>query len=100
MGKFYRAGANYVVSTDFIGWMRLASEMIRPPFLDPMLRGQGPTMRVAEVTVAEGSRLVGQSLGQARLLKRAGLLTIAIKHPRARSSPITPVPRRNWARAR
>lgn len=82
--KFYRTGANYVVNTDFIGGMRLASEMIRPQvvsFLDRMLRGQGPTVRVAEVTVAEGSRLAGQSLGQARLLERAGLLAIAIKHP-------------------
>ncbi len=82
--KFYRAGANYVVSTDFIGGMRIASEMIRPQvvsFLDRMLRGQDPTVRVAEVTVREGSPLASQTLEQARLQERTGLLAVAVKHP-------------------
>ncbi|MFH1033573.1 MAG: NAD-binding protein [Pseudomonadota bacterium] len=82
--KFYRAGANYVVNTDFIGGMRIASEMIRPQvvsFLDRMLRGQDPTVRVAEVTVREGSELAGQNLEQARLYQRSGLLAVAVKHP-------------------
>lgn len=81
--KFYRAGANYVVNSEFIGGMRLASEMIRPQvvsFLDRMLRGQDPTVRVAEVTVEQGSELAGASLEQARLYKRSGLLAVALKH--------------------
>jgi voltage-gated potassium channel len=93
--KFYRAGANYVVNTDFIGGMRIASEMIRPQvvsFLDRMLRGQDPTVRVAEVSVREGSRLAGQSLEQARLQERAGLLAIALKRPDRQDFVYNPSP--------
>jgi voltage-gated potassium channel len=82
--KFYRAGATYVVNTDFIGGMRLASEMIRPQvvnFLDRMLRGKDPSVRVAEVTVAEGSRLAGLPLGGATIAERTGLCPIAVKPP-------------------
>lgn len=80
--KFYRAGADYVVNPDFIGGMRIASEMIRPQvvgFLDRMLRGKDPTVRVEEVTVAAGSALAGRGLGEARLLERTGLAPIAVK---------------------
>jgi voltage-gated potassium channel len=81
--KFYRAGANYVVNTDFIGGMRIASEMIRPQvvsFLDRMLRGQDPTVRVAEVTVREGSQLANQNLEQSLIYQRSGLLAVALKN--------------------
>lgn len=80
--KFYRAGADYVVNPDFIGGMRIASEMIRPQvvgFLDRMLRGKDPTVRVEEVTVGPGGALAGQSLGEARLLARTGLAPVAVK---------------------
>jgi voltage-gated potassium channel len=94
--KFYRAGANYVVNTDFIGGLRIASEMIRPQvvnFLDRMLRGQGPTVRVAEVTVGPGSKLANQTLGQARLQERTGLVAVAVKHPDRDDFVYNPSPR-------
>ena len=80
--KFYRAGADYVVNPDFIGGMRIASEMIRPQvvgFLDRMLRGKDPSVRVEEVTVERGSALAGLTLAQAQLLARTGLAPIAMR---------------------
>ena len=82
--KFLRAGADYVVNPAFIGGMRLASVMVRPHvvnFLDKMLRGQGPSVRVEEVTVGEGSRLAGKSLREADVFGQTGLRPVALKPP-------------------
>jgi voltage-gated potassium channel len=81
--KFFRAGANYVVNPSFIGAMRMASEMIRPQvvsFLDRMLRGKDPNVRVEELDVEPGSRLIEMTLADARLMERTGLNPIALKH--------------------
>ena len=78
--RFRRAGADYVVSPNFIGGMRLASEMIRPhvtSFLDRMLRGQGDT-RVEEVQVLPGSSLEGKALAECGIYEKAGLRPIAV----------------------
>jgi len=78
--RFRRAGADYVVSPNFIGGMRLASEMIRPhvtSFLDRMLRGQGDT-RVEEVQVQPGSSLEGKALAESGIYEKAGLRPIAV----------------------
>lgn len=93
--KFYRAGADYVVNPDFIGGMRIASEMIRPQvvsFLDRMLRGKDPTVRVDEVTLAAGSELVGRTLGQAGLRERTGLAPIAVKPAQGEDFVYNPEP--------
>jgi voltage-gated potassium channel len=81
--KFYRAGANYVVNPSFIGGMRMASEMIRPhivSFLDRMLRGNDPTIRVEEVTVMAQSPWVGRSLKEVDIHGLTGLVPISVKH--------------------
>jgi voltage-gated potassium channel len=78
--RFRRAGADYVVSPDFIGGMRLASEMIRPHvtgFLDRMLRGQGNT-RVEEAQVRPGSSLEGKTLAECGIYEKTGLRPIAV----------------------
>ena len=93
--KFYRAGANYVVNTDMIGGLRIASEMIRPQvvsFLDRMLRGKDPSVRVAEITMNPGCELAGRSLDEARLLERTGLQPVAIKLPGAEEFLYNPSP--------
>lgn len=82
--KFYKAGANYVVNPSFIGGMRMASEMIRPhivSFLDRMLRGNDPTVRVEEVTITAKSPWVGHSLKEIDIHGATGLVPISIKHP-------------------
>ena len=82
--KLIRAGADSVVFPHLIGGMRMASEMVRPNvvnFLDTMLRERDGSLRVEEVHVGEGSRLEGQSLGEADLQGETGALLMALRHP-------------------
>ena len=58
--KLKRAGADAVVSPNFIGGMRMVSELVRPHvvrFLDEMLRDKNAVFRVEEVSVPSGSPL-------------------------------------------
>ncbi len=80
--KFKLSGADSVVSANFIGGMRLASEMLRPTvvnFLDRMLKALDPSIRFEEVMIKDGSRLVGKSISDSRIKEETGLLVIAIK---------------------
>jgi voltage-gated potassium channel len=82
--KLLRAGADTAVLTQNIGGMRMASEMIRPTvvnFLDTMLREKETALRVEEATIRNGSPLEGQSLEEASLGKRTGVLVVAIRRP-------------------
>jgi voltage-gated potassium channel len=77
--KLLRSGADGVVDPEFIGGMRLASEMIRPAtvgFLDAMLREKSVHVRFDEIAVAEGSPAVGRSLDDYRV--PGGPLLVAI----------------------
>ncbi len=61
--KLKRAGANSVVALNFIGGLRMASEMIRPhvtSFLDMMLRDKYSPMRVEEVHIPVDSPFIGR----------------------------------------
>lgn len=80
--KLKYAGANAVVFPDFIGGMRMASEMIRPTvvsFLDVMLRGEDATLRVEEAHIPPDSGLIGKTMAEARIGEKTGLIIIAIK---------------------
>jgi voltage-gated potassium channel len=80
--KLYKVGANSVVSTDFIGGLRMASELIRPSvvsFLDLMLRDPGRTLRVSETRVPEGSKMSGTTIVDADFREKAGVLVLAIR---------------------
>jgi len=80
--KLRRAGADGVVSTNFIGGMRLVSEMIRPrvtQFLDDMLRDKEQNLRIEEATIPEGSPLVGLALRDTAIRKVADVLILAIR---------------------
>ncbi|MBI4639480.1 MAG: potassium channel protein [Candidatus Tectomicrobia bacterium] len=82
--KLLKAGANSVVSPNFIGGLRMVSEMIRPSvtsFLDLMLRDTHRTMRVEEVTLSPSSELSEKNLVEAQIRKRTGCLVMAIKPP-------------------
>ncbi|MBN2385094.1 potassium channel protein [bacterium] len=81
--KLVRSGANAAVSTNSIGAMRLASEMVRPTvvnFLDQMLRLKEQTIRIEEVTIKPKSDLIDQSLYGANIGKKTGVLVIAIRN--------------------
>ncbi len=76
------AGADSVVTTNFIGGMRLASEMIRlhvTQFLDQMLRDKEKNLRVEELTVTTVSGLDGKRLGDANLRDGGQLLVLAVR---------------------
>ncbi len=80
--KLRKAGANSVVSPNFIGGLRMASELIRPTavsFLDQMLRSKSRTLRIHELRVADGSALAGCSISQGNLKGRFGLLILGIR---------------------
>jgi voltage-gated potassium channel len=80
--KLKAAGADEVVSPNFIGGMRMASVMIRPAvvsFLDIMLRQQNMTLRLEEVLINDGSWLIGHKLVDTKIDYHTGLIVIAIK---------------------
>ena len=64
--KIKRAGADGVVALNYIGGLRMASEMIRPnvtSFLDKLLRETESPLRVEEVHVPAHSPYVGKPVG-------------------------------------
>ncbi len=82
--KVQKVGADAVVSPDFIGGLRMASELIRPTvvtFLDVMLRDQDLNLRIEEVLVPKGSTSVGRSLADLRLSELDGTLLLALREP-------------------
>lgn len=79
--KLEKAGADATVSTNAIGAMRMASELIRPTvvsFLDTMLRADGGDVRIEEVKLPPTSTLAGRTLREAAIYEQTGLLVMAI----------------------
>ena len=65
--KLLRSGADGVVDPEFIGGLRLASEMIRPVtvgFLDSMLRNKDSHFRFDEIAVPSNSSVIGSPVGE------------------------------------
>lgn len=82
--KMRIAGADSVVSTNFIGGLRMVSEMIRPQvveFMDIMLRDKDKNLRVEELNVTKLSGLHGKTLGESNVRQYGNLLVIAVKIP-------------------
>ncbi len=80
--KLFRSGADHVVNPEFIGGMRMASEMIRPAttgFLDAMLREKGTTVRFDEIAVNEGSPFVGKRVEEVKGQRGGDPLLVAIQ---------------------
>jgi voltage-gated potassium channel len=64
--KIKRAGADGVVALNYIGGLRMASEMIRPnvtSFLDKLMRESESPLRVEEVSVPSHSAYIGRPVG-------------------------------------
>ncbi|MFI5360631.1 MAG: potassium channel family protein [Elusimicrobiota bacterium] len=79
--KLMRSGADGVVDPEFIGGLRLASEMIRPltvGFLDSMLREKETHVRFDEVTVPPTSALVGREIGAVKGAAGGAPLVVAV----------------------
>ncbi len=80
--KMLHAGANRVVSPNFIGGLRIASEMLRPQvveFLDMMLRDQDQATRIEQVALSSTSPLVGKRLDETNIRKATDVLVIAVR---------------------
>jgi voltage-gated potassium channel len=79
--KIKRAGADAVVSPNFIGGMRMVSELLRPAvvaFLDDMLRDRR-VFRIAEVRLGTRTSELGTTLRDARVRERFGMTVLAMR---------------------
>lgn len=80
--KLVKAGADGVVSPNFIGALRMASEMLRPvtvSFLDTMLRSGDGTIRIHDIPIVSGSGFIGKEISEMNLHKRFDLLLLGLK---------------------
>jgi voltage-gated potassium channel len=79
--KLRRAGADAVVAPNYIGGVRLFSEMVSPKtvaFLDRIVQfGSGISVGIEAIDVPESSPLVGKRLAETRL-REAGALVVAV----------------------
>ena len=94
--KLFKAGADAVVSTNLIGGLRMASEMLRPhvvSFLDAMLREAGGTaVRVEEVEVPETSPWVGRTLEEAQIREKVGVVVFGLRQAATGRYVFNPAP--------
>jgi voltage-gated potassium channel len=77
-----KAGANAVVSPNFIGGMRIASELLRPnvvEFLDEMIRDRDLNLRIEEVQIPPGSAFAGKTLRESRIRDVTDALVLALR---------------------
>ncbi|MFH1740447.1 MAG: potassium channel protein [bacterium] len=82
--KLIKAGADSVVTPNFIGGLRMASELIRPSvvsFLDLMLRDKKKTLRIEEVTVPPGSPAAGKTLRDLNIPAKTDMIVVAVGAP-------------------
>jgi voltage-gated potassium channel len=80
--KIKKSGADAVVSPNYIGGLRLVSEMLRPSvvrFLDEMLRDRRQTYRIEEITLGDSARELGSTLRECRVRERYGMTVLAVR---------------------
>ena len=80
--KIKRSGADAVVSPNYIGGMRLVSELLRPAvvrFLDDMLRDRRAAFRIEEVLLGDSAAGLGATLREARVRERFGMTVLAVR---------------------
>ena len=82
LDKLRKAGADTVVSPNYIGGLRMVSELLRPQvvkFLDEMRRDKA-RVRIEEVEVPDGSPIAGKTLGQSGIRGQvADVLVLAVQ---------------------
>ena len=82
--KLRKAGADGVVSPNFIGGLRMASEMLRPTvvdFLDSMLRSKQGNLRIHELRVSENSQYKGKTIQDSGFKAKYDILILGAKQP-------------------
>lgn len=91
--KLFRSGADHVVNPEFIGGLRMASEMIRPAatgFLDSMIRDRDNVVRFDEIAVPEGSSYVGRPVSEIKGTEGGAPLLLAVQEPGSGKYDINP----------
>jgi voltage-gated potassium channel len=81
--KIKKSGADAVVSPNYIGGLRLVSELMRPSvvrFLDEMMRDRRAAYRIDEVTLGSGAASLGSTLRDARVRERFGMTVLAVQN--------------------
>lgn len=80
--KLLRAGADRVVSPYHIGGLRIAHTVLKPAvvdFIEFATKSGNIDLQIEEITIQEGSRLVGLSLDQCGIGRDMGIIIVAIK---------------------
>ena len=80
--KLIRAGANKVISPYYMGALRMVQAILRPAvvdFLEIAFHGKSMELQLEEITVKPNSNLIGFSLKEAEILKKLGVIIVAIK---------------------
>jgi voltage-gated potassium channel len=80
--KMKNAGADGVVLPEFIGGLRMASEMVRPEavtFLDKMLKSRDKVFRVEDISIIFDSMFIGKTLRESGLLNKEGITVVALR---------------------
>lgn len=80
--KLHRAGADHVVSPNITGGIRMAFSLLRPhvvSFLDCVITDAGIELRLEQAEIPANSPLVGQTLAEARIPQRTGLVVLALR---------------------
>jgi len=81
--KLRSVGADSIISPNYIGGLRMVSEIVRPnvvTFLDMMLRSKDKATRVEEVTLQPASPAIGKALSEAGVLSTEGATLVALLH--------------------
>lgn len=78
--KMKQAGADKVISPNYIGGLQMASEMVRPvaaSFMDDIMRSSSMNLRMEEIYISE--RKQGVKLGEISLLDCKNTIILALK---------------------
>lgn len=95
--KLFRSGADNVVNPEYIGGLRMASEMVRPAtvgFLDSMIRERGEIVRFEEIDVPHHSPFIGQLIETVRGAAGGQPLLVAVQAEGSQKYEINPPPSR------
>jgi voltage-gated potassium channel len=80
--KLLRAGADRVVSPYHIGGLRIAHTVLKPAvvdFIEFATKSGNLDLQIEEITILEGSRLVGLTLDQCGIGRELGIIIVAVK---------------------
>jgi len=82
--KLLRAGATKVISPYHIGGLRMAHTVLKPTvvdFIEFATKSGNIELQMQEISIQEGSRLIGMTLEECGIGRDLGVIIVAIKQP-------------------